>query len=158
MLSGGEPVVNKMFNSCLMWARRIFEKVSIITAHYTALSNKTIERYADDILFSFHIEYPEKWNTKVEIDIPVYASMVLETYIELDKRFDNPLLWLKSLGYAGATIRECYPDGVSISEQCPEGFPQVEGFSTRIHVKNNCVKENVLLLPDLTLTTEKLFS
>ena len=84
--------------------------------------------------------------------------MVLETYIELDKRFDNPLLWLKSLGYAGATIRECYPDGVSISEQYPEGFPQVEGFSTRIHVKNNCVKENVLLLPDLTLTTEKLFS
>lgn len=31
-------------------------------------------------------------------------------------------------------------------------------FEARIHVKNNCVKENVLLLPDLTLTTEKLFS
>lgn len=158
MISGGEPVLNKMFSYCLTTASSIFDHVSIITAHNSVLSNKEVEEKADDILFSLHAEYfdPHKI-PKVDINIPVYASMVLETY-HLIHEVGN-LFWLSNKGYSGATLRECYPDGDSIEEYYPDGFGNIpHGFSLKTHTKDNCTKDSLLLLPDLSITLESKFS
>lgn len=159
MLSGGEPVINKKFPKCLHFAYALFNHVSIISAHNSALSNKEIELFADDILFSLHKQYLDVENIpEVNIDIPVYASMVLETFIEINDYWINPLCHLLRKGYSGATIRECYPDGKTIENVYPDGIYCPNNFSLRTHKKENCVKEDaVLLLPDLTITSQKEF-
>lgn len=155
MISGGEPVLNKMFETCIKKASTIFDHVSIITAHNKALSHELINQYADDVLFSFHAEYMNHVYDKiVEIDTPFYGSMVVEAYQLLEQRAENPLDYLKHKGFDGATIRECYPDG----DPLPEDFNVPDNFSLRTHKKDNCVKESILMLPDLTLTTEQEFS
>lgn len=159
MISGGEPVINKMFDACLSHARMLFKHVSIITAHESALSNKKIEEKATDILFSLHQEYLDPYYLPaVLIDIPVYASMVLETYQGLEMLYENPLDEFKKKGFAGATLRECYPDGITIKDTYPDGFNCPKDFSLKFHTKDNCTKDSLLLLPDLSLSSEKEFS
>ena len=158
MLSGGEPVLNKMFESCLRLASMIFKHVSIISAHNSTLSNKLIEELADDVLFSLHAEYFDSTNIpQVNIDIPVYASMILETYHMIHEV--GNLFHLSSKGFSGATIRECYPDGDSIEKFYPDGFGELpNNFSLKTYTKDRCVMDSLLLLPDLSTTTQEQFA
>ena len=155
MLSGGEPVLNKMFEKCLLKSYLYFEQVSIISAHKKTLSHEMIEYLATDVLFSFHAEYLSNVDElKVEIDVPVYASMIVETYDILAERYVDVIRFFKELGYSGMTIRECYPDGKAFEGDIPED----PDFSVRIYKKERCVEDTLLLLPDLSTTTQEQFA
>jgi hypothetical protein len=152
MLSGGEPVLNKMFPFCIREASDLFRKVSVITAHKSALSNSDIHVYADDVIFSIHKEYLDDFHDlRVRLGgTPVYASMVYDTYLELQRRVADPLYILQDKGFKGATIRQTYPNGAVIDEEMVRRDTP-EGFSVRMYTKDNCEGEDDILLPNLTV-------
>lgn len=155
MISGGEPVINKSFPFCIGYAYTVFDKVDVITAHISALDDEDISAFADEVLFSFHEEYIDHpLGKEVDSSATFYGSMVVEGYDALSSKVDKPLYYLKEMGFKGATVREAYPDGKPL----PEEFDVPDNFSFRTHTKDNCIKESILMLPDLSLTTEKEFS
>ncbi len=163
-LTGGEPVLHRQFSYCLALAHEMFNETTILTAHPSALYDKRIEDYATDVLFSFHKEYLNEWHeTNVRIKVPVYASMVMETWTELKQKlgvYDEELMsYLAQKGFQGLTLREMYPNGEVIT---PDMFRQLKlksNLSVRLYRKEHCVREDgLIILPDLTFSNQKEFT
>lgn len=145
MLSGGEPFLSEDIWECLATARKVFDKVSIITSLNKAVDIDVVDGNLapDDMLFSIHDprDIPE-----VTTRTPVYASFVARHYsIAL-------LEELCAKGFRGASIREEYPDGEPIRTP----IPTFANFSVRYSRKEDCTG-GMFMLPDLQIVSGKEF-
>lgn len=145
MLTGGEPTLAKQFLPRLELIKEIAGKVYITTQNKNMLRpevNRRVKKYFDAITFSLHTEINQP--PKVEVDVPVYASILAEQFY---KRLP---LKLKMLGYAGLTINEEQRTGTWFNEVIVEQFPK---FSVKVNRKGHCMNE-IIILPDLTIIND----
>lgn len=129
MITGGEPSLSKQFETKLLIAGLIFFRVYITTQNKKLLKEKI--DWIDAITFSLHGEEP----IKVEVDTPVYASILdSQYYRELPRK-------LKELGYSGLTINEEQRGKETFNEE----IEQIENFSIRINRRGKCMNETIIL-------------
>jgi hypothetical protein len=138
MLTGGEPSMSKFFQTYIMLARQIFDRVFITTQNPEIIQRNDgwiNAKTFDAVTFSIHdAVIPEVTNGAT-----VYASI-------LDARYKPGLAeTLKAKGYSGLTINEEHR-GTEVFNQ---ELPNIEGFSIRINRRGKCLDEP-MILPDQT--------
>lgn len=141
MITGGEPTLSENFGFITMSAKMINKHIYLTSQNPEVLKRDSINMYYDAVTFSLH-DY--KNVPKVEIDIPVYASILSDKFFQ-----DLPRV-LRQLGYAGLTINEEQREGCYFNDSIVQEFP---GFSLKINRKGNCM-DDTMILPDLTVIND----
>jgi hypothetical protein len=142
MLTGGEPTMVDNMDDIIMLANSFFKKLYITSQNPVVLTNSYYNQF-DAVTFSIHDK--DFRPLKVEVKVPVYASVMTKNYAPNLPRV------LKHLGFAGLTVNE---DQFSV-----EGPFQMDDldsipsdFSFRINRVGKCLEETIIL-PDLSIIT-----
>lgn len=140
MITGGEPTCSDYFEGKTLIAKSWFKELYLTTQNEKVLRSKFVEKYYKSVTFSLHGRNPIP---KVEIDIPVYASILIGE----DKYKIGFIDKLKKLGYKGLTANE---DQRGSQPAKKMDYWSIGGFSFKLNPKGNCMDETIIL-PNLKI-------